>query len=422
MPSIGLLVPLFCLFLGALKAEATAKPNDTSTDGSSANLGVSKDFKDFSEEVASRIDRIVKKKAFDLWNDPWTIQGIPLIFPSTTAGFNLGLRVAIQNIRRQDPHKFELEAQVLTSDLGRYKHFVKVDIPHAFDGKFRVTSRLSYDRDIGLRYYGIGNNTPVDLSRVNNDDPLYQNVRSGPGYTFQILRYLGPHVSLGPIVGFKWTQIYAPSGSLLAAQRPLGLAGGRTHYLGAALVYDTTDFEPYPSRGLAHELYGYWYAPFIGSDYNFWRFTYTFRHYYPLHRDLIFAYRAFFESLSGNIPFYELGSTGGARPTLDFGGSRFLRGYDGNRFIDRLRFALGMELRWDPLQFLLAKQDFSLGLVPFFDVGRVWPTVFPLRGGDFHASGGFGARLIWSNRFILRMDMAVNPEGESFYVDLGNSF
>ncbi len=79
-------------------------------------------------------------------------------------------------------------------------------------------------------------------------------------------------------------------------------------------------------------------------------------------------------------------------------------------------------MRWDPLQFLFAKQDFTFGLVPFVDFGRVWPSVLPLSFGDFHASAGFGARLIWSNRFVVRLDMAVNPEGQFFYVDLGNSF
>ena len=101
-------------------------------------------IKQFGEEVASRLDRIVKKKAFDLWGDPWTIQGVPVAFPSDSTGFNLGLRVAVQNIRRQDPHKFELETQVLASDGGRYKHFVRIDYPWIMDGRFRLTARASY--------------------------------------------------------------------------------------------------------------------------------------------------------------------------------------------------------------------------------------------------------------------------------------
>lgn len=381
-----------------------------------------KELKVFSESVASRIDRIVKKKSFDLWGDPWTVQGVPLIFPTSGNGFNLGIRAAIQNIRRQDPHKLELEAQILASDVGRYKHFVKIDYPRAFDGRFRVTGRLGYDQDPGFRYFGIGNEIMVDQSRINSTDPLYQNTRSGPNFSLQVLRAFTRNLRVGPIMGLKWTEVGAPTGSLLAAEQPAGIVGGRTHYLGIAMVHDTTDFEPYPSRGKVNELFLYWYAPFMGSEYNFFRFTYTFRQFYPLHRELIFGYRLLFESLSGDVPFYELGAVGGTQSSLGFGGGRFLRGWDENRFIDRLRLVVGAELRWDPLEFEFAKQEITLGFVPFIDVGRVWPSVFPLRLGDWHASLGYGMRLIWNNRFIIRTDVALNGEGAYLVVELGSSF
>jgi len=380
------------------------------------------EIQQFSEEVANRIDRIVKKKAFDLWGDPWTIQGIPLIFPSTDNGFNVGLRVAVQDIRRQDPHKFELEGQVLTSDVGRYKHMLRVDYPHAIDGKFRITSRVAYDRDISFRYFGIGNEVTIDKSRDRFEDPLYQNTRSSPSFNFQILRNIGRYLRLGPLLGLRWTTIYAPPGSLLLQDQPVGIAGGRTHHLGIALVHDTTDFEPYPSRGRANELYMLWYAPFLGSDYNFFRFTYVFREYIPLHRDLILAYRGMLESLTGSVPFYELGAVGGVNPTIGFGGDRYLRGYRANHYIDRLRLVLGVELRWDPISFIFAKQELTIGFVPFFDIGRVWPSFLPLRLGHWRASTGWGTRLIWNNRFIIRGDLAMTNDGMAYYIELGNSF
>src|SRR3954464_12569031 len=73
--------------------------------------GMGKDIRKFGEEVAQRIDRIVKKKTFELWGDPWTMQGIPITFPSAFSGFNIGLRLQLQNIRRQDPHEAEIIAQ-----------------------------------------------------------------------------------------------------------------------------------------------------------------------------------------------------------------------------------------------------------------------------------------------------------------------
>jgi len=383
---------------------------------------VGEDIKLFGEQVAKRVDRVIKKKAFDLWGDPWTFQGIPLIFPSDSTGFNLGMKVALQNIRRQDPHKMEIEAQILASDKGRYKHALRVDYPRALDGRFRLTGRVAYDRDINFKYYGIGNDNNYEPSNVDLDSVLFQNVRAGPSFTFQALRHLGHHVRAGPTLGLKWTDISAPPGSLLTTQNPSGTSGGRTHYLGLAIAHDTLDFEPYPSKGAIHELYVNFYNKFTFSNYDFIRSTYTYKRYYLLHRRLIFAHRTFFEVLGGDVPYFELGGTGGSNPSIAFGGDRFMRGYDSNRFIDKIRFIMGFELRWDPLYFVFAKQDLTLSIVPFFDIGRVWPSVFPLKLDRWHASMGWGMRLIWNSRFVIRTDFAVTPEGTAFILNLGNSF
>jgi Omp85 superfamily domain len=384
--------------------------------------GVGKELKLFGEEVASRIDKVVSRKGFKLWGDPWTIQGIPLIFPSPNNGFHLGLHAKLVNIVRQDPHQVEFMGQVLASDKGRYKHFFQADYPYALNGLYRITSRISFNQDITQRYYGMGNDTTVNPVGLEADNPLYANQRTAPAITLQILRYMGHNMRTGPVLGFKWMTITAPPGSLLASENPLGSSGGRTHYFGWAIVRDTLDFEPYPSRGTLNELYLQWYSKYSGSNYDFLRTTYTFRYYYPLSSKLIFAHRTFFEVLSGTVPFYELSAAGGSDSTIGFGGDRFMRGYDGNRFVDHIRSALGIELRWDPIHFGFANQEIQLGFVPFVDVGRVWNKLLPVEIGNLHASTGWGTRIIWGKRLIVRGDYALTPEGSSFYIELGNSF
>ena len=55
--------------------------------------------------------------------------------------------------------------------------------------------------------------------RANNSDPSIKDVRAGPSFTFQILRYLGPHISFRPYhFGLKWTQILRPSGQPTSAK------------------------------------------------------------------------------------------------------------------------------------------------------------------------------------------------------------
>lgn len=380
------------------------------------------DIKDFGSQMVMRLDRLVKKKSFTFLGDPWTIQGLPIFFPHPTRGVHLGVHIMMNNIRRQDPHKAQFLGQVLASDQGQLDHFLQLDLPRALDGNFRLRGRVALSRDLGQRYFGISNTTTVDRNAAFINALEYRNIRHQPSFTLELLKRFGRNLQIGPVVGLKWTTITAEAGSLLARESPNGIAGGRTHYFGLALIDDSTDFEPYPSRGSANELFLVFYSRIMGSDYSFFRGTYKFRTYWPLHRTLTLAHRTFFETLNGNVPYYELGATGGLERTRGFGGSRYLRGYFENQFVGNLKFAQTWELRWDPLTFNFARQVFTLGFVPFLDIGRVWNTDRPLTFGPWHASTGWGIRAIWNHRFILRGDFALTSEGSSLYVELGNHF
>jgi len=373
--------------------------------------------------VVEGLDRIVQKKGFELWGVPWTMQGIPLIFPSPDSGFNLGLRLQVQNISRQDPHELEVIAQILASDKGRYKHQLLIDSPWTLQSRLRVTARLAYDRDITFGYFGIGNNINIDQARLRDDDPIYQNTRGGPNIGMQFSYRFSKYFRAGPMFNFRWTQVSAPAGSLLLAQRPVGINGGASHHVGFLFAYETLDFEPYPSRGKAHELFLHWHTPWIGSDYTFYRVTYTYRRYVQLHRQLILAHRTLIEGLGGEVPFYELSMVSGSYPSLGIGGDRFFRGYDANRYMDKIRLALGFELRWDPIFFNFSRQDITLGFVPFFDVGRVWSDLtWPMPIDSWHPCAGWGLRAIWNSRLVFRVDVGFQPEGPAFMLNLGNSF
>lgn len=380
------------------------------------------EIKKFGEAVANKIDKVIKSKGFEWMGDPWTVQGIPLLFPSSDTGFNLGVHGILSNIRRQDPHKMQFTAQILASDRGRYKHFAIADFPHLFGGKYRFTGKVAYNRDIGFRYFGIGNETAIDRAALENDTPLYKNTRAGPSANFRFLAELGDHFLTGPLLGLKWTEVEAPDGSLLRSQSPPGTAGGSTNYIGWAFVYDTLDFEPYPTTGNFIELYVNKYAPWTGSSFDFLRTTLTWKWYVPLHPKLVFAHRSLVESLWGEVPFFELGAVGGSDSTIGFGGDRFIRGYQSNRFIDHIRTIIGFELRWDPILFSFANQDVNIGFVPFLDIGKVAPNVGNYFTGMVHASTGWGIRVLWNRRFIVRYDFAVNQEETSMYLELGNSF
>lgn len=390
--------------------------------GKKSKSPVGKDFEQFGEEVASRIDKIVSRKGFRFLGDPWTLQGIPLLFPSSDTGFNLGLNAVFANVKREDPHEMEITAQALASDAGRYKHFLRLDLPYAFNNQIHLTARVSYNRDINFRYFGIGNDTPADRDLVKQDSPIYKNQRTGPSFNLAVLKYMSRFIQMGPLFGLKWTEVTYPAGSLLDQQKPLGILGGKTHHIGFALVYDGLDFAPNPHRGTFHEIFINWSTPLLGSDYHFLRNTYTFRHFWDLHPRLTLAHRTLFEVMSGDAPFFELGAVGGSDSTIGFGGDKFFRGYQSNRFIDQIKFAVGWELRWQAVTFSWAKQKLEMIVAPWVDMGRVWAHLLPIDIGTIHVSTGWGTRFTWNDRFIVRGDFALTPEGSAFYVELGHSF
>ncbi len=374
------------------------------------------------EKAVLSLDRLIKKKSFELMGDPWTVQGLPIFFITKHQGSNLGVHVSLYNIRRQDPHKLKLSGQVLASDRGRMRHFLLVDSPHAFDGQFRIRGRVSLNRDIMRRYFGISNTTDVNDDWVENENPIYLNTRLQPRLDVEVLKRFGKYLTIGPVFGVATTTISYPTGSLMDIEKPVGIAGGRTNYLGVAIINDTTDFEPYPARGTSHELYLTIYNNVIGSDYNFFRGTYTFRKYWPLDRTLTLAHRTFFEAMVGNTPFYELGSTGGQDPSQGFGFSRFLRGVYENQYIGDIKFATSVEMRWDPITFYFKRQRVTVGFVPFLDIARVWNKNQPVTFGPFHGAVGLGLRSIWNYRMVLRADFGLSREGTTFNVEFGNAF
>lgn len=368
------------------------------------------------------IERVVEKKFFEFWGDPWTMQGLPIVFPSPDSGLNIGLKLMLQNIRRQDPHKYELDAQVLVSDRGRFKHALRIDVPHAFSDRIRFTGRIAYDRDLTLPYFGIGNDVYLNPADVAKDQALFLNTRSSPSITLDSLLYAGKRFRLGPIVGFRWTDVTYPNPSLLAQQRPTGVDGGKTHYVGFGAIYDSLDWEPYPSQGAYHELFVRFHDRYIGSDFVFRRYTYTFRWYHRLHRRLVFGQRWIAEFLDGDVPFFEMAALGGSWPSIGWGADRFMRGYETNLFIDKARIAASFELRWDPIYFTVAGQDITVGFVPFVDIGRVAPSFDKFSTKGWKASLGLGIRVIAQTRLVVRGDFAVGQDGAAFYVNLGNSF
>lgn len=204
--------------------------------------------------------------------------------------------------------------------------------------------------------------------------------------------------------------------------------GNKLSYLKAGLVYDSRDFQFFPSKGLWSEA-TFSYAPeFLGDGkFSFSKLTLIHRHYISLgSKDLVFAYRLGYQTtLSGTVPFHMqphiVPTFMTAATSQGLGGAKTLRGIMRNRVVGD-GIALGnFELRWKFLKTQLFKNSFYLGTNLFFDAGRVIDKIdidyenpdltsesfddyFDPGVENFHPSTGVGLKIGYNENQIISVD------------------
>ncbi len=209
-----------------------------------------------------------------------------------------------------------------------------------------------------------------------------------------------------------------------------GYKGGREGILAFALMYDTRDFEPDPTNGIfleySHEHSRPWMFSEFSFDKNFLHVAY-FKRLFPENiKRMVFAFHGGIGYIWGsNIPFYEamdLSSLAEAGGIEVLGGAKSLRGFREYRFVGPLTSVVNLELRTRVAETSLFSQFFSLDVLPFFDLGRVWNTISEFSFKNYRHSSGIGCRLAWNQSTILRADFAVSSESKQFFFGFSHVF
>ena len=154
-----------------------------------------------------------------------------------------------------------------------------------------------------------------------------------------------------------------------------GLGGGWVSLVQTALIYDTRDFEPDPTKGRYFEAANEFSNKVIGSQFNFNKVFFQGRAYQklPVGRRTVLAGRAAAGTILGrNAPFFEFQDQWSPDGSINaLGGRQSLRGYRQNRFLARTVAFANAELRIRLADVKLGKQNFGLGVAPFADAGTV---------------------------------------------------
>jgi len=209
-----------------------------------------------------------------------------------------------------------------------------------------------------------------------------------------------------------------------------GYEGGREGIFAFAIIYDTRDFEPDPTKGFfieySHEHSRPWLFSEFSFDKNLLQGSYFQRIFPRKIRRMVLAANADIGYIWGSkVPFYEafdLSSQAEAGGTEVLGGARSLRGFREYRFVGPLTALANLELRTRIGQRDFLKQHFAFDLVPFYDTGRVWNEIKEFNFRDYRHSYGLGARLAWNQSTILRADLAFSKESTQFFFGFSHIF
>lgn len=205
-----------------------------------------------------------------------------------------------------------------------------------------------------------------------------------------------------------------------------GLNGGWVSIIQTALIYDTRDFEPDPTKGYYFEIANEYSGNYIGSQFDFDKLFIQGRAYQklPFGKRTVLAGRFGIGNIFGNnAPFFEFQDQWSPDGSINaLGGKQSLRGYRANRFLARSMWFTNIELRVRLAETQLGKQRFAFGLAPFFDAGTVRNRWQDLNFDNIRISYGGGIRIAWNQSTILSFDYGMSKEDRLFYFGIGQAF
>lgn len=289
--------------------------------------------------------------------------------------------------------------------------------------RWTLDIRVSYTDETTLKFYGIGNASPLPPAGVDVRASEYGRVH--PTLMLETRRAVAGHLYLfvGSVYTHNWLTV--PAGGTLATMRDAGppelramLPSFDSHgveLLEAGVEYDSRDNEIITRRGGFHSLQVR-YSPRLGSHvpYAYEQVNLTTRFYAtPIPRWLMLSVRAVGDVLLGDPPFYELARF---NQTPAIGGVNAVRGVPAQRYYGKVKAFGNFEARSELWPFQVRGKRLVLGVAAFVDAGRVWTelarshTELDGTGPGIKYGIGGGLRLQQGQTFVVRADLAWSPD------------
>lgn len=314
-------------------------------------------------------------------------------------------------------------------------NYVLLSFPHVIVNRLGIEVRVSHTHEEFLGYYGLGNASRKD---AEVPETYYQYSRTHPTLQLDLTYEPIDYVKLAWGASFTYNELTIPPGTRLAedlaseAPELRDVLNASNQHGVATFSYgigwDDRDNEVSPTGGQYHTLrFDLSPGATDGVPFDWMRVDLALRTYVTMvPKRLVVAARVVMDSLTGNPPFYELARYDN---TYAVGGGKGVRGIPAQRYHGKLKVFSNLELRANVWTFDALGKENQLGVVAFFDSGRVWADYRPtgLDGTGFGLKTGIGGglRIQAGKSFVLRGDLAGSPSeggGLSAYLAGGQSF
>lgn len=273
---------------------------------------------------------------------------------------------------------------------------------------------LNYNSDYFPRFYGFGNTSAED------DETSYTSrTREALGYLGFLFTDRLELIWQERLTMTSLSDKHLPSlpSTVELFPEAMRIRQNTTFAHRLSLNYDTRDFEDTPTCGLLASVYGETAIKALGSDASFDRVGVVFKGFQPLDADRRFITAVHLEGefmlRQEDTPFYEWPQLGG------FGSNR---GYGEWRFIDRNMIAFTVEQRIEAFSL----QHFGVvshwEIAPFFEFGKVFPTIGKFNFRSLKPVGGLGLRASVRPQVVGHVDFGFGQEGTAVFMGLDYPF
>ncbi|WP_437921948.1 BamA/TamA family outer membrane protein [Sphingobacterium sp. LRF_L2] len=225
------------------------------------------------------------------------------------------------------------------------------------------------------------------------------------------------HIKYGSLSTFYNSSEEANNGRFFqdfhASQPDVGVFGTK-FFTGASvsLDYDSRDQKDNAKKGIHWLSKLHWQGEIGGDQRNHVYLSNAFSFYKSLFNErFVFANRTGLDAVWGNPYFFQY---------AQLGGERNLRGYNSRRFTGNTMAYNNAELRAKLFSFDSYLVPGTVGLIGFYDIGRVWEK--NERSKTWHQGYGGGLYLIPADLMVIQAAWGISKEAVLPYINIGLRF